>query len=471
MQKKIIFLITMMAIILCGWKVKAEEYKFYEAEYLDKIYMSKYEYATNTIYYQKARKFRNQKNGEVVYCIEPLTFFNENSTYEVTTTPRNLTEQQINRIKKIAYLGFRYPGHEDGSWYAVAQIMIWRESNPTGGDYYFTDTLNGNRIDLYDGQIDEINRMIKEYDEEIPIENQTITLVQGTTKEIEIGNKLNYYTTNQSEITLEDGKIKINSLEEGEYDITLTRIKENIYATPFVMYQSPNSQTLMLGGDLEEKDVSFKIKVINNSIELEKVDKETISQQGDAKLDGALYQLYDEEQKEIETIEIINGKGIIKNIPLGTYTIKEIKAGEGYTLNDTIYEIKLTEEEPNAKITVTNQVIKKEITIKKQFGEEENLQPEENITFEIMNQKNEVIYTLQTNKEGITTFTIPYGTYIVKQINTTEGYEILNPFQLIIKDNEPKIIELYDYKIPVPNTSTKDNQIKYLIIWIILLLC
>ena len=467
MQKKLFFLIMMMAIIFSSYKVvKAEEYKFYEAEYLDKIYMNKYDYATNTIYYQKARKFRNQRNGEVVYCIEPLTFFNESSTYETTTTPRNLTEQQINRIKKIAYFGFRYPGHEDGSWYAVAQIMIWRESNPTGGDYYFTDTLNGNRTNIYDWQIDEINRMIAEYDAEIPIQNQTITMIEGTEKEIEIGNKLNYYTSNQKAIILEDGKIKINALEEGEYNIALTRTKENIFGTPFIMYQSPNSQTLMLGGDLEEKEVEFKVKVISNLIELEKIDEETTSPQGDAKLDGALYELYDEKQNVVETIEIIDGKGTIKNIPFGDYTLKEIQAGEGYTLNDTIYEIHLTEENPNAHL----KVIQKEVTIKKQYGEKENLQPEENITFEIINQKNEVVHTIKTNQEGISTFTIPYGTYTIKQINTTEGYELLNPFELIIKDTELETIELFDYKIPVPNTSTRDNKLFYLIM-ILLLLC
>ena len=41
--------------------VKAETATFYEAEYIDGIYMSKYNFTTKTTYYQKARFFR--KNG------------------------------------------------------------------------------------------------------------------------------------------------------------------------------------------------------------------------------------------------------------------------------------------------------------------------------------------------------------------------------------------------------------------------
>ena len=102
MKKVILFLIIAMTIFIVGNDVYAEDYKFYEAEYIDNIYMNKYDYSSNTIYYQKARKFRNQRTSQEVYCIEPLTFFNESSTYQTTTTPRNLTQKQINRIKNCS---------------------------------------------------------------------------------------------------------------------------------------------------------------------------------------------------------------------------------------------------------------------------------------------------------------------------------------------------------------------------------
>ena len=455
-----------MTILIVGQKVYAEE--FYEAEYLDKTYMNKVDYATNTIYYQRSRAFRNKATGELVYCIEPLTFFQENSIYEQTTTPRNLTQSQIDRIKKIAYFGYRYKDHLDGSWYSVTQLMIWRESNPTGGEYYFTDTLNGNRTNAYDPQINEINHLINIYDHEIPIKDQTITLVEGMTKEIEIGEVLDFYSTNNEEIELKDHKIIINSLSSGDYSITLTREHEVVFGKPTIMYQSPNSQTLMLGGDLEPKEIHFNIKVISNSIEIEKVDLETNQKeaQGDANLNGSLFQLLDQEENEIDSIEIIDYKGIIKNIPFGTYYIKETIPGIGYELNNTVYEITITEESPNQSITIPNQVIKKEIVIKKTYKDNE---PEPFIEFQIQDKSKNIVAQGTTNKEGIISFTLPYGEYSIHQINTTDGYQMIDPFTIKVEDTESEAIELYDFKIPVPNTNT--NIIIWIIQFIVMLIC
>ena len=52
MKKVILFLIIAMTIFIVGNDVYAEDYKFYEAEYIDNIYMNKYDYSSNTIYYQ-----------------------------------------------------------------------------------------------------------------------------------------------------------------------------------------------------------------------------------------------------------------------------------------------------------------------------------------------------------------------------------------------------------------------------------
>ena len=77
-KKKIFFLITIIGIMIFKiLNVNAESATFYEAEYIDNIYMSKYQYSNNTIYYQKARFFRKSDTGEAAYCIEPFTFFNE----------------------------------------------------------------------------------------------------------------------------------------------------------------------------------------------------------------------------------------------------------------------------------------------------------------------------------------------------------------------------------------------------------
>ncbi len=473
MKKKIIFLIMIMTLLAIGKTVHAEEYSFYEAEYLDNMYMNKYQYATNTIYYQRARFFQNRQTYQIAYCIEPLNFFQEGSVYFKTDHPSNLTKEQMDQIEKIAYFGYRYKNHFDASWYAVAQLMIWRVASPTEGDYYFTKTLNGERTNEFDYQIDEINQLIYEYDHEIPIENQTITVIQGTKSEIEIGESLQKYSTNNSEIELVDTRIIIPDLEEGEYDITLTREKDIIHNGTIEFFESATSQNMVHRGDLEPKQVQFKINVISNHIHITKVDEDTkeTEPQGEASLDGAIYETFNEEGESIDSIEIINNQGEIKDIPFGTYYLQETVPGKGYELNNEKYTFTLSEENPNYEITVSNAVIKKKITIQKVYGEENKIEPETNIQFEIINSNNEVIETVETNEQGEVEITLPYGTYTIKQVNTTEGYQMIEPFQIIISNQEEETITLYDYKIPVPNTKKERNLLEIIIQFIRMILC
>ena len=144
--------------------VNAESATFYEAEYVDGIYMSKYQYSTNTIYYQKARLFRKSDTGEPAYCIEPFTFFNDNSTYESTLNPYNLSQEQKTKIERIAHFGYGYKNHTDIKWYAITQMMIWETADPYSGSFFFTDYLNGNKIYPYQEEINEINYLVNTYE-------------------------------------------------------------------------------------------------------------------------------------------------------------------------------------------------------------------------------------------------------------------------------------------------------------------
>ena len=95
--------------------------------------------------------------------------------------------------------------------------------------------------------------------------------------------------------------------------------------------------------------------------------------------------------------------------------------------------------------------------------------PEANIDFEIYNNKNELIKTISTDEEGKVQTTLPYGKYTIIQKNTTPGYLRNNPITLIIDNTDEEVIELIDYKIPVPNTHTERNNILFLIIILLII--
>ena len=172
---------------------------------------------------------------------------------------------------------------------------------------------------------------------------------------------------------------------------------------------------------------------------------------------------------KIKDLVIKNNQSIIKNINFGKYYLKETTPGIGYLLNDKIYEINITEKNTHQEIIVENKVIEKKITIEKKYGDNYILKNEKNISFDIYNYLDEKINTITTNEEGIAEITLPYGEYKIVQINSTEGYQKIDPITIKIDNTENEKIELKDMKIPVPNTHT-DNTLLLEIIKLLLIL-
>lgn len=465
-MKKIIFiLMTIMLTFICSTKVEAQT-QFYEGEYIDGIYMNKQKTEISAIYYQKARFFRQVGTNQFAYCIDPFIFFTEGSTYEETINPNNLTQQQKERITEIAYFGYGYHNHTDKKWYAITQFMIWQTADPTA-NFYFTDGLNGPRIEAYTQEMNEINTLITNYHKSTSLLNKTYTIVEGETIFLEdTNNIISTYSIDNPNFRIEGNKLIGDNLTKGEYTINLLK-QENHYNKPILFYQALDSQALMQTGDIPNKTEQLKINVINTLIEITKIDKDTqsIIASGDGSLIGAIYGLFNQHDEKIAEITINeNSKGIIKNIPFGTYYLQEIVPPKGYQLDTKKYEITISEENPNQQLILENEIIKKKVIIYKTYDETNKI-PEKNINFLIFDKDNNLITTITTDEFGKAEIILPYGEYKIVQENTTEGYQKVEDIELIIDNMEDEIIKLTDYKIKVPNTRT--NFITYFITLII----
>ena len=415
--------------------------------------MNKYDYNTHITYYQKARFFRQTNTNEFAYCVEPFSLFNEDSSYNSTNNPYNLSTSQIDKISKIAHFGYGYNNHTDPKWYAITQFMIWQISS--NGDYYFTDSLNGNKINIFQREIEEINNLIDNYNK-MPIFEEEYTIISGNNLILE--KDFSNIKIIGDSFLLENNKLTINPTKEGVYTYNLIK-EDNIYNKPYIFYQSSNSQNLIETGNISSINKSFKVTVLKTEIELTKIDKDTksILPKGEASLDGAIYSLYNENNEFIEDLVIEHNQSIINNLSLGKYYIKEKTPGKGYLLDTTTYEINISKEKTKHQLIVENKVIEKTITIEKKYGDTNTLKEEENISFEIYNYLYEKIATITTNNLGIAEITLPYGTYTIKQINTKEGYNMVDDITITIDNTDNEVLELKDLKIEVPNTSTNSN--------------
>ena len=467
----LLFLILGITYTSC-LTVNALTTSFYEGEYIEGIWMNKYNPSNKTIYYQKARFFRQRGTNEFAYCIEPFSFFNGNSQYESTINPYNLTESQKQRITAIAHFGYNYTNHTDPKWYAITQFMIWQASDPSG-DYYFTDSLNGNRINPFQNEINEINNLINNYNTHPSFENKTFYQVENNKLEIvDTNNILSYYTINDANIIKENNKLISNYKDEGEYTVSLSR-QDKYYNKPIIFFQSSQSQNLVETGDINDINSNFKIMIQKTNLTINKHDKDndSIIPSGDAFLDGAKYNLYNDKDELIQELTIVNNQASIDNLEYGKYYLKEIEAGEGYLLDEEIHSFEIAKDNPNINLILYNQVIKSNLIINKKYGDEDNLNNEENISFNIYDSNNNLVDTITTDSNGNATILLPFGKYTLEQINTKDGYEKNNKIDFIIDSNEDKELFLKDLKIKVPNTYIDKPNIFKIILILLSILC
>lgn len=436
MKKILIFLIAFFALLNISPKqVHANTTTFYEGEYAGKIYINKYDRQTRKTYFQRARFFRETTTNIEAYCIEPFKSFRGGSYY--------LNEYKYNnnigqRIKLLAYFGYGYQNHTDSKWYAITQLMIW-QTIVNNDDIYFTDGLNGKRINIYTDEINEINNLINDYHIN-PQFNLKNTVIKNKNFELmDTNNKLNNYEiiTNKN-IKIESNKIIGNLNQEEEIELTLKRINKRVYRTP-LFFLNENSQDMFTPGDLENEH-KVKIKVIEPEITIKKIDDKN-----ESPLKGAKFQIINYENnevlKEVETDEagIIN----IKEIPLGKYKIKEIESPKGYMLNQEEKIVELTEEKSKELLVVKNKIIEKEIIINKSINDGEISEKEPGINFELY-KENKLLGTYKTDEFGSINLKLEYGEYRLHQLNTTNGYKKADDVNISVLDNKKLNINIKD---------------------------
>ena len=478
-MKKILLFLTLSFIYLLSSSpnVNASTDSFYEGEYIDNIYMVRYDKNTNTKYYQKARTYRRTSDDKLAYCLQPFKSFNpSNNNYETVTSLEEIDEETLNKLIDIIGFGYGYPGHTDDlKWYAITQLMIWQTVEPNS-EFYFTDTLNGNKINIYDSEIKKINNLINSSYTMPSFNNQTIYGIAGKTLTIkDTNNIIGLYNSGNNNIVINNNTVTINETEKGCHETTFTRYYN--HSNPILFYYNPNSQHLATIGNPNNRTAKIKYCFNELNLKIKKIDKDTgnSSSLGEASLKDTIFTLYNENMEKITDLTLDNNMEISissnnYDLTYGTYYLKETKNGTGYLPNEKVYEINFTTDNTDIELVIENEVLKKEITIKKYYGDGKLMLTEPNITFEIYDKNNDLVTTITTNESGLAKATLPYGHYKIVQANTSEGYTKVEPFDIFIDNiNKNYYYTINDYKIKeekpnetisieVPNTSTDNGN-------------
>ncbi|MBQ6497354.1 MAG: Cys-Gln thioester bond-forming surface protein [Bacilli bacterium] len=431
--------------------VHAEKYTgqaIWPSEYISNIYIKKVKPDGYTKY-QQARFIRRSEDNKFVYCLQPYTDIDNNLPYydvirEDYERVLGFSEEQWERISLLAYYGYQYDqngyNHNDQKWYVITQVMIWRTTNPES-QIFFTDTLNGNRISKFDSEIAELESLVANHYKRPQLQSGLVVPI-GSTIEVNDSNNVlsNYKVTSTDKVSasINGNTLSVTANSIGEGSITFEK-KATKYEIPPIVYFSDHSQNVFRVGNFDPVVSKFTLKVIGGKVTPKKVDVETRTNtpQGEAKLGGAVYGIYKVDGTRIGSVTTKDdGANTSDYLPeLGRFYLLEEQPSEGYLLDSNKYYFEITEDNLNPEVQVFEQVIKRDFEFTKVYASAETqiMEPEVGIKFGIYNNKNELVEEVTTDSQGVFRFTLPYGTYTVKQLTTTKGHEKIDDFTVEVK--------------------------------------
>ena len=444
----ILFLLSIFTV----QTVHAEKYTgqaIWPSEYISNIYIKKVK-PNGYTKYQQARFIRRSEDNKFVYCLQPYTDIDNNLPYydvirEDYARVLGFSEEQWERISLLAYYGYDYNqngyDHTAQKWYVITQVMIWRTTNPES-DIFFTDSLNGNRISKFDSEIAEMERLVANHYKQPSLQSGVVLPIGQTVELNDSNNVLNEYKitgSNNVTASINGNTLSVTANSIGEGSITFEK-KATKYELPPIVYFSDHSQNVMRVGSYDPVKAKFTLKVIGGRVTPSKVDVETRTNtpQGEAKLGGAVYGIYKVDGTRIGSVTTKeDGTNTSDYLPeIGRFYLLEEKASEGYLLDSNKYYFEITEDNLNPTVQVFEQVIKLDFEFTKVYASADTqiMEPEVGIKFGIYNNKGELVKEVTTDSQGIFRFTLPYGTYTIKQLTTTKGHEKIGDFNVEVKN-------------------------------------
>ena len=269
--------------------------------------------------------------------------------------------------------------------------------------------------------------------------------------------------------TLADGYATSDYLRFGSY-----YVKEVIAPDGYILNDTKYPVTIT---ENEQKiEVTGVDERVRGSIRIEKVDSVTgENAQGDATLIGAKYGLYAREaildpadqaviyEKDARIAELTideERQTSIDDLYLGTYYLKEIEPSEGYTLDETEYDVTLAYQGQTTATVTIDQRVKERVKAQAfqiikvssdEAGEAENLQGAE-FTIKLRsdverygsweaapiakNAQGKEAAVLVTDKNGqAVSEELPYGEYIVRETKTPDDKYSVADFTVVIDED------------------------------------
>ncbi|MBF7153886.1 SpaA isopeptide-forming pilin-related protein [Bacillus albus] len=268
------------------------------------------------------------------------------------------------------------------------------------------------------------NLQIKKVDED----NENIVLKDAKFDVIDKDNHVVATVT-----TNEKGIAEVKDLPFGDYFV-----KEISAPEGYIKVDTPAKVTIDNTNIIEFVMKNTK-KVEDGQFKLLKKDSES-----GQLLPGAKFDVIDKDGNVVETI-ITDGKGeaLSKQLPVGTYTLKEVEAPKGYELSSSLVHVDVA-----ANNIVTVDVLNKKI-VEKVTGQFEIVKVDAEDKTKVLSDAEFEVYkdgkkveTLRTDKTGkVISQKLEPGTYTLKETKAPQGYTVLKEeIEVVVEAN--KVVEV-----------------------------
>ncbi|KLA01465.1 hypothetical protein B4147_1132 [Bacillus wiedmannii] len=239
--------------------------------------------------------------------------------------------------------------------------------------------------------------------------------------------------------TDEKGIAEVKDLTLGDYFV-----KEISAPEGYIKVDTPVKVTIDSTNVIELVMKNTK-KVENGQFKLLKKDNES-----GQLLPGAKFDVIDKDGKVVETI-ITDSKGeaLSKQLPVGTYALKEVEAPKGYELTSSLVHVDVA-----ANKTVTVDVLNKKI-VEKATGQFEIVKVDAENKAKVLSDAEFEVYkdgkkveTLRTDKTGkVTSKKLEPGTYTLKETKAPQGYTLLKEeIEVVVEANKVVQVQVENAK-------------------------
>jgi len=253
------------------------------------------------------------------------------------------------------------------------------------------------------------------------------------------------YKTVGTYLTNEEGKITLNNLEPGEYQFLESKAPK--------YYKQDDSP---INFTIDKDQTSLKKVTKTNERGKGKLTIIKVDAANQNSLTGATFEIYNSKNNLVTTVTTDqDGKAFLEDVPYDKYTIKEVKAPDGYAVNHS--DITVNVENSNTEITVKNNKIIHALKLVKVDANNPTKRLKDAV-FKLL-YKNAATdeYGIVEGKESLSTDAngeiyienlIP-GKYQLIEIKAPNGY---------ILDNKPIEFEIKNEQISILSLTIKNRQ-------------